>query len=234
MIKFVIVEDDEKILEQVKKIISKASFKVDEEIEIKLFKKYDERLKKEINDCDSNKVYILDIDLKSSISGIEIAEKIREDDWHSEIIFMTNHDKMFETAHRKVLEVFDFIEKFHQFESKLEEDINKIFNKKFDKRTFTYHNSKTTLSLHFSKILYIYRDSMDRKLRIVTNTNNYVVSLTLQEILDRLDDRFKFVHRSCIANTEKIVEYLWKENKFILDNGEKVSLLSKKFKKELN
>ena len=63
------------------------------------------------------KIYILDIEIPNSKSGLDVARKIRENDWESEIIFITSHDKMFETAYRNVYEIFDFIEKFHHLES---------------------------------------------------------------------------------------------------------------------
>ena len=70
-----------------------------------------------------HKIYLLDIELANNASGIQIAKKIREKDWDSQIIFMTNHDKMFETVYRSVYQVFDFIEKFHEFDKRLENDI---------------------------------------------------------------------------------------------------------------
>ena len=41
------------------------------------------------------------------------------------------------------------------------------------------------------------------------------------------------MHRSCIANTQRISKYDWKTGKFILDTKEEVNFLSKKFKDEI-
>ncbi len=233
MIKFIIIDDDVNVHKKIKQIINEVTFNLEEEIKISFHCKFDKDVEKDMNETDLRKIYLLDVDLKDGPSGIHIAEKIREVDWDSEIIFITNHDKMFETVHRSVYAVFDFIEKFHGFENKLKEDLNHIINKNFDNKMFKYSTRSNHLSLYYRSILYIYRDTADRRLRIVTDNNTYIVSLTLQEILKLLDDRFKFVHRACIANTNRIDEYNWNKGHFILNNGNHVDFLSKKFKKDI-
>ncbi len=103
------VDDDNNNLTKVKDIIRKVTFNTNEEVRIDLYNKFDNCLHKEINNISERKIYILDIELDGNKSGIQIAEMIRSNDWESQIIFMTNHDKMFETVYRKVYEVFDFI-----------------------------------------------------------------------------------------------------------------------------
>ena len=153
MIRFVIVEDDIQIQEKIKKMLVKISISTNQDYEIKYFEKYSKSLQKEIDDQTFRKVYIMDIELEKSISGIEIAQKIRENDWDSEIIFVTSHDKMFETVHRNILEVFDFIEKFHEMDRRLEEDILKIINKRFDKKILKIKGANVDLEIYMKNIL---------------------------------------------------------------------------------
>ena len=126
MIKFVIVEDNAKNVNTIKEIINKEKYRIDTEVKTFEFKGYNRQLASLISNPDEKTIYILDIELENSKSGIEIASMIRENDWDSEIIFITNHDKMFETAHRSVYEVFDFIEKYHDLEKRLTKDIKTI------------------------------------------------------------------------------------------------------------
>ena len=77
----IVVEDELKDQKSIKEIIREFSFENNCDIEIKYFKKYDESLQNEINNCSYRKVYIMDIELEHSISGLEIAKKIREKDW---------------------------------------------------------------------------------------------------------------------------------------------------------
>lgn len=231
MVKFIVVEDNKMIQEQIKKLLIKISISTNQEYDVAYFSKYNDKLQEEINNQTFRKVYIMDIELENSISGIEIAQKIRENDWDSEIIFVTSHDKMFETVHRNILEVFDFIEKFLDMDKRLEQDILKIINKKYDNKILKIKGNNVELELHMKNILYIEKE--DRKSVIHAFENEFKTNLTLEKLLEMLDERFVQTHKSCIANKEHIVEKNYSKGYFILDNGKKVDLLSKKFRKEI-
>ena len=132
MIKFVVVDDDVKEIEHVKSLIQE----IVDDAKIVSFSKINSELKTEIQNVDEHKIYVLDIELANKVSGISIARLIREVDWESEIIFITNHDKMFESTHRSVYEVFDFIEKFHDFDRRFKKAIKNILKRNFDNKMF--------------------------------------------------------------------------------------------------
>lgn len=233
MIKMIIVDSDKKIVEKIKNQITGISMNYDIDVSIDSFSKYNDKLKSEIENQDSLKVYILAIELHGDISGIDIAKKIREDDWESEIIFVTKHNKMFETVFRTVPDVFDFIEKFHDFDKKLKFDIEKIFKKNFDYKMLKIKSKNINIRIYYRSILYIYRDTTTRKLNVVTKNNTYIVNLSIQEMLELLDERFIIVHRACIVNSSYVSQLDWNDNSFVLETGEKINLLSKKYKKEI-
>jgi len=231
VIKFIIVDDTKEDRDRIKILLNET---VKQDKEILMFTKITPELKKEIQNTDCRKVYILDIELGLNASGISIAKLIRDVDWESEIIFITNHDKMFESAHRTVYEVFDFIEKFHDFDNRFKKDIKDILKRNFDNKMFIYKGSNgVELSLYYKSILYIYRETEDRKLVIVTSSNKYMLNLSIKDIITYLDNRFVQCHRSCIVNKNRICEKNYKEGYFVLDNGDKVYMLSKMNKKEL-
>lgn len=234
MIKFVVVDDEPKMHDTVRQIIRKVTFDCENEIKIVNFTKADNKLMDEIKETSYHKIYILDIELGNNSSGIQIAKKIREIDWDSQIIFVTNHDKMFETVYRSVYQVFDFIEKFHEFETRLVNDLNIILSKKFDNKMFSYAGKHVDLKVYFRSILYVYRDANERKVIMVTDSNRFVVGMTINEIFEKLDDRFIFTQRSCIANKDRIQKFDWVNKRFVLDNGDEISKLSKKYKKEVD
>ena len=233
MIRLVIVEDEVKYAKRIKKIIDEIKYNTYQDIKTYEFKGLNKELEDLINNCDQRTIYILDIELENIKSGIEIASMIRECDWDSEILFITNHDKMFETAHRNVYEVFDFIEKYHDLEKRLSKDIKLILSRTVDKKMFSYQGRNLDLQLYLHTIKYIYKDKSDRKVNIVTETSTFSVSLSLREIMQLLDDRFKMVHRSCIINTDKVVTYDWSKSKIILKDGTEVNYLSRKYKSEV-
>ena len=78
--------------------------------------------------------------------------------------------------------------------------------------------------------MYIYRDTVDRKLIIKTTNNEFIVNLAMKEMQSMLDERFKMCHRSCLINEDRIVEKNYVEGYFITDTGETVDMLSKKYR----
>ena len=227
MIRFVIVDDDKEEIVHIKSLLDEV---VKEDKEVLSFSKFNTELKKEIENKDVRKVYILDVELNDKISGINIAKLIRDTDYENEILFITNHDSMFESVHRGVYEVFDFIEKFHDFDKRFKKDIKDIIKRNFDNKMFNYKVNTVELSIYYREIMYIYTD--ERKLVIVTPTNKYTVNMTIKEMLTLLDDRFKQCHKSCIVNTDHIEKKDYKNGYMILDNGMKVDFLSKKLMKD--
>lgn len=232
MIKFIIVDDEEKWLKEFERVVNEVAFKSEKEYEIYTFKKYNEDLHQLIIDNSEQKIFLMDLELDLKHTGMDILREIREEDWDSEIIVLTNHDRMFETVHKEIYKTFDFIEKFDDFEKRLKKDLKKIVSKKHDKGKFVYNTRKISLQIFFKDILYIYRDTIDRKLIIKTSNNEFIVNLTINEILDMLDSRFTQCHRSCILNEDRVTEKNYVDGYFITDTGEQVDLLSKKYREE--
>ena len=230
---FIVVEDDKKTQETIKDVLRRVIISKDNTINIKYFTKYTSELKTIIDDNSTRKVYIMDIELETKTSGIEIAKMIREKDWESEIIFITSHDKMFETVYRSVYQVFNFIEKFYDMEKRLEKDIELIFQKNFDNKMLCISNRNVDLQIFYRAITHITGDKEERKLLVHTDTNVFKLNMNLNDIVNLLDDRFIQVHRSCIANRQRVHEWNWPKNYFLLDNGGKVEYLSKKYKKDV-
>lgn len=232
MIKFIIVDDEIKWIDEYEKIINDVAFNSNKQYEIKKYEKYDEDLHKLILDNSEQKIYLMDLDLDNKHTGMDILREIREEDWDSEIIVLTNHDRMFETVHKEIYKTFDFIEKFDNFEVRLRKDLKKIISKKYDTDKFIYNNNKISLQIYLKDIIYVYRDTVDRKLVIKTTNNQFIVNMPINEMMEKLDDRFIQCHRSCIINDERIVEKNYAQGYFVTDTGEKVDMLSRKYQGE--
>lgn len=228
MLKIIVVEDKKEHQKNVRRILTKLSVKYDFEYIPKYFFHYCKELDEEIKDRSNRKIYLLDIELEQSLSGIEIAELIREEDWDSEIIFLTSHDQQFEAVHRNVLNVFDFIERFINMEGRLEKDLLKIIRKKDDNRILKISGPHVEIELHLKNITYIDRE--ERKSIIHAHGNTFKTNLSLEQLEEFLDLRFIRTHRSCIVNKERMIEKNYTDGYFVLDTGEKVYLLSKKFR----
>lgn len=233
MLKIIVVDDETEEHTKVRKIIKPLLFKYEELTDPIFFDGYNDELKSIIKDTSERKIYLLDINLGTKITGLNIASLIREEDWNSEIIFLTNHDNYFEKVYRNIFKVFDFIEKFDNLPDRLTEDLELILNKDYDNAMFTFKNNQVNLKLFLKDILYISRDTVERELIIKTTHNAFKINKTLEEMLTELDERFEQVHRSCIVNTARVSKYNWSTGDFILDTSEKVPLLSKKYKEKV-
>lgn len=233
MLKIVIVEDDKEYVEKYETIINDILFKSNREYEIFKFTKYTPELKSIIKDTSEQKIYIIDLELENKYSGMDILREIREEDWDSEILVVTNHDRMFETVHKEIYKTFDFIEKFCDLDKKLGKDLKLIFNRKYDVGKLIYSNKRISLQIYYKDIIYIYRDTVDRKTVIKTTNNEFYLNIPLLEIMDMLDDRFEQCSKSCILNKDRINERNYGQGYFITDRGETVNMLSKKYKCEV-
>ena len=232
--RIVVIEDEERIQKQIDKIIKEFSFENECDVDTLFFNKYDKNLKDEILSVQYPKIYITDIELKNSISGIDIAKRIRSVDWDSEIIFITSHDGMFEQVHRNLLEVFEFIEKFQDFEKRLKRDLKIIYNKKADKKILKVLGKKVNVELYMKNITYIMREKEDRKVVIHTNKDvEFRVNSTLAEIKEQLDSRFVQTHKSCIINKDYIVSKNYTKGYVDLSTGLRLFCLSRNFKDEV-
>ena len=233
MIKIIIVEDEEKWRDLYEKVINELLFESNKEYKIYSFSKYNSELKTLIKDNSEPKIYLMDLELDLKHTGMDILREIRENDWDSEILVLTYHDRMFETVHKEIYKTFDFIEKFDNPEKRLKKDLKIIINKKNDIDKFIYETKKVSLQIYLKDIIYIYRDTIDRKLIIKTTNNEFVVAMTFDKITKLLDKRFKQCHRSCIINEDRINKKNFVEGYFVTDTGEQVNLLSKKYKEAL-
>ena len=234
MIRFVIVEDDKNTIKKVENIIKTAMFDKDVIYDKTIYSKYDKFLEKEIKDFSMIKIYIMDIELDNSISGIEIAKKIRECDWESNIIFITTHDKMFESVFRKIYNVFDFIEKYDNMEERLEKDIIEISKHNFDYKTFKYSTNNVDVQIYLKSINYFTRDPKERKVIINTDNNDFYINESIKDLESKLDSRFIKVSRSTIVNKDNVMEINWNKGFFVLKSGDIKDLVTKNYNKRGN
>lgn len=231
MLQFILVDDEKIMRDKERKLLNEVLFSANIEYDILEYSHLTDELKTVIYNSNP-KVYIMDIDLNSKVSGLDIGKYIRNYDWDSEIIYITNHDKMFEKVFRNIYKVFDFIEKFDSMEERFKNDINQILLRKWDKKKFTYSNNRISFEIYLDDILYLYRDTVERKVAIKTVKGNiFYVNKNINQIIEDLDDRFIQVHRSCIVNKDKVNVYNWANGYFVLDTGERIDMLSKTYKK---
>lgn len=229
---FVICDDEKVFRSNIRRVIDKVLMNQEYDYEVIEFSKFDPSFKKKIQES-THKIYILDIEIKDSISGIDIARKIRENDWESIIIFVTSHNELGYQALKARIMLLDFISKYDDFENNLESILRKALSLINSKKTIKFDSEGTSYIIHLSDILYIEKDTVDRKCIIKTTYNEIVVNKTLNYMIQNLDDRFYLSHRSCLINTDKIRKIDWKNSVIYFESGISTSLLSRDRKKGL-
>lgn len=235
MINFIICDDNKNFAEKIKKIVQNYMMNFDIDDRFYLYEDYEQEFKQKIKDIKGFKVYILDIETKCG-SGIDASRYIREDldDWNSLIILLTAHNELKFEALSNRLYLFDFLNKFDDYEKKLKEDLERI-KKNYDYREncLTFEFNKVIKKIDFKHIVMIEKEKDSKKCIIKTTYGEYTVYKTLNNILKLLDKRFIKISRSTIINMDQVSEYNYSENKIIFKNGTVSYDISRAYKKKV-
>lgn len=198
MLNFVICDDNLNILNKLSTILENIFIKhsFDAKIAFKT-SNVDELL----NFIDENKtdVLILDINLKSDKTGLEIASKVREKNKNTYFIFTTAHLEYAMLAYK--FKTFDYLAK-PVTSDRLEETIIRLFEdvNGSPKKYIKIDNKKTIIDEN--EILYIKRDGM--KIIFHTKTRDYETYSSFNKLLLSLPGNFIRSHKSFIVNINNI------------------------------
>lgn len=232
MINFIVCDDEKKYVDLIDQIITKVMMKNKVEYDIHKFYDYDKRFMDSVNKKLSFKVYVLDIETPTK-SGIDVARIIRYKDVNSVIIFLTGHDELGETIIKDELLILTFINKFNDCEKRLTKALEKSLTVVKVKNIIKFKDCGTIYTIALEDILYITRDSAERKVIIATDYGKLLISKSLTYITKMLNDNFIQTHRACIVNKRRIVSYNKRKKKIMFDNGEDIDLISPKFEKNI-
>lgn len=232
MINIIICDDNSNDRKKVVDIVN--NFMNRKKIEYKnyVFEDYNNKFNSILNSNLPSKIYLLDIETPSA-SGIDIARKIRKNDVDSVIMFLTGHEELGSVVLKNDLMFLSFINKFDDFENRLNNSLNKSLELLKTKRAIKIDDRGTTYVIELKDILYITKDSYERRTVIKTDYSEIKVNQSMQEIIDMLDDRFIQSHRACYINDDRKVKVDRIEKIITFDNGESINLLSDKYKKEV-
>lgn len=228
MLNFIVCDDDKEITEIEKSIITKVMMKNNMEYKIHIFNSFDNSFNRIANLELENKIYILDIEVGEK-SGLEVASKIRDEDWYSILIIVTSHYELEDLAYKSRILILDFISKFDLYREKIEDTVSLCVRNKLDCKKLRVKNKNKIEQIDCSKILYIIYDSSIRKIRVVTKTGNFETYQTLKEMLKHLRGNFEFSHRACIVNINNIKTIDSKNKIITFTNGDTTDIVSRKY-----
>lgn len=213
MLNFVICDDNLNILDRFSKILENIFIKHKYDAKIGLKTTNVDELLKYVDDNKTD-VLILDINLKSSKSGLEVASLVRERNKDTYIIFTTAHLEYAMMAYK--FKTFDYLAK-PVTSDRLEETVVRLFDdvNGLPKKYIKIDNKKTIIDE--SEILYIKRDGM--KLIFHTKSRDYETYSSFNKIQDSLPDNFIRAHKSFIVNINNIVNLDPVANMIYFNNG---------------
>ena len=178
------------------------------------------------------RIYILDIETPSR-SGIDVAREIRNKDLDSVIIFLTGHDELGRIILQNDLMFLAFVNKFDNLDKRLSDVLHKAMDLLKMKRIIKIVEGNNTYILDLNDILYLSKDTFDRKTTIKTDYAEYRVRKSLSQLKEMLDDRFIQSHRACIINKTRVSRIDYSNRMIYFDNSDCTDLLSNKYKKEM-
>ncbi|MGE7674011.1 LytR/AlgR family response regulator transcription factor [Lysinibacillus sp. NPDC094403] len=144
-------------------------------------------------------LFILDIEFPN-ISGIEIAETIRKNNYTCLIIFLTSFKEYMEKVFK--VNTFDYILK-PVTKDKLYPALNRAIKYlDLDDSKFMFTFNKVFYSLSFSEIIYFEKNK--RKVLIHTPTDIYETVLQTRALLSKINENFVQVHTSFIVNVKYV------------------------------
>ena len=202
------------------------------EYNIHLYDDYNDKFKEIIYSKIPFKIYLLDIETPSA-SGIDIARQIRIKDMDSVIMFLTGHDELGNAVLKNDLLFLSFINKFDDMNNRLNKSLKKALELLQHKDVIKFNDRNITYTLNIDDILYITKESNERKTIIKTDYAEFKVNKSLSEVIKLLDERFVQTHRACFINSSRKVCINKKDKTIIFDTGETIDLLSDKYKKKV-
>lgn len=196
---------------------------------------------KDIASAENIGAFFLDIDLKSDMTGMILAQQIRQLQPRCFIIFITAHSEMSSLTFRYKVEALDFIVKdsVDTIKKGIRECLLNIQEKHHSMnnitKPFIIRYPDKHIAIDYDDILFFETSGNIHK--ILLHMSHTIMEFTgqLKEIEMQLDDRFCRCHRSYIINRDHIAEIDLNNLVIHMKNGETclISVRSKKLFKNI-
>ena len=231
MLKFIIYEDDEEYVNGYTEVINKMMINYNYDYRILKFSKLTKKLKDEIANNSNEKIYILHVEMPD-MSGLELASKIRNNDWKSIIMFSTGYSQYKNDVFCMRLYALNYIVKNYDYKTTLMETLNDALKALRKNDLLIYTFIYVVYRIPVKDIIYIEKAALGKKNYIVTlDGGEYEIAGSMNSLQERLGDRFYRSHKSCLVNLDNIKSINYSENTITFINDEEIDLLSVRCKR---
>ncbi len=230
MLNFVLCDDNKAILDRLNNMLESLFIKHHFDAQVTFTSTKPENTLKYIRSNIVNVIF-LDIDLKSKISGLDLAKEIRKQNKQVYIIFTSAHLEYVLIAYQ--YKTFDFIPKPITIE-RLEETIMRIMEdiSGVQKKSKFIRLSNRNTIIDEDSIRFIKKDGM--KLVFFTDNRTYETYSSFAKISEELPNNFVRCHKSYIANINKITNVSSVDNTIAFDaNNEVKCYIGPKYKNKV-
>lgn len=215
----------------INKVVNQLRYLIEEGASFTRYEKVNEELLRKFKETDSPKIYFLYVDKNQKF--IKIANYIRKCDWNSRIILLVKEKYLLDDSYDKLYKIFNTIHINRYFAKMIRRDLCLILREEQLMKRFHYKNRNEDINILYRNILYVYRDTVDRKAVIVTQNNSYAINVSMNKLKEELSRGFVQCHRACLVNKNRIEKLDWQNKNIVLDNGVTVNYLSSKYKDDL-
>lgn len=219
MLRFVLCDDNIPILNRLEKMLGSIFIKNDIDAQIVYKAETADEILDYVKD-NSVDVLILDINLKSSITGCDIADIVRKKNKDVYIIFLTGHLEYALIAYK--YKTFDYLVKPITLE-RLEETVLRLVED--SKQSHTQFLKFNNTVIKQDEINYIKKDGM--KLVFCTPSHNYEVYSSFSKIENCLPENFVRCHKSYIINVNNIRHFTINDNSVNFEHNASCSIGAK-------
>lgn len=197
-IRFAICDDEEEQLQYLKSLVSEWARRLNLTIQLRTFTSAEAFLFAYEEDS-AYDVLLLDIEMKD-ISGIELARRIRKEDNHVEILFITSHFEFISEGYE--VDALHYLTK-PVAEDKLHAVLDKALDRLHTEPPYVIISCEgETVKLHEPDILYV--EAFLHYISIHTPHREYKIKESISSFEKRLSDDFFRIHRSYLVSLKAV------------------------------
>ena len=232
MLNVYICEDDKKQLARITKAVENTILIEELDIKVVLSTTDPYEVLKHVECSTNTGIYFLDVELNSSIDGIELASKIRNYDSRGFITFITTHPELSYLTFKYKVEALDYVVKGENenLEASIRNCIlnanNKFLSTKRQMKKFFYAKcGQRILHIPYEEIVFFETASTPHKVILHTLNRRIEFYGHIGQVASDLDDRFYQCHKSYIINRDQITMVDKKKREIHL-NGDNMCVAS--------